>query len=781
MVAIYTASSNTQRQHLAYSNDNGRTWTNYNGNPVLTLFNDDFRDPKVIWHEPSQHWIMVVALSSKHRVRFYKSPDLKNWQFLQDFGEVGNQEGLWECPDLFPLPVDGDPSNIKWVLVVSIGPGMAQYFVGDFDGNQFIADKYPTPSEDQLPPGTLLADFENGFSSWTTGGTAFGSAPAAGALPNQLPVSGYLGNGLASSFHGGNPATGTLLSPGFTITHKYINFKIGGGSILSNLNIQLIVNGQTKYSTTGQNDEYLQWTTWNTETFLGQNAQIKIVDNATGDWGHILIDHIFQSDLSMTQAQPPAAAVVEDFEDGNYIGWTVAGTAFGSSPALGALPNQQAVTGFLGTRLVNSFLGGDAPQGKLTSSAFTIDSAYISFLIGGGQHPDGTFIRLKINDQTVAQTTGQNSETLKWGNWNVQNYLGQQAVIEIVDSVTGSWGHINVDHIIQTNQALQNGVFDPVDFGKDFYAVQSYSDLPAADGRRIWLAWMNNWDYAGLVPSAPWRGMMSVPRTVGLTEVNGNIVLTQQPVQELEILRLNNIHFENAAVSAIKPEFDNLQYRTFELRTVIEAGTADQIGFKFRKGSNGDETVLVYDVPSETLAFDRSNSGVLTDNGVFAALQQVPLPLENGRIELHILVDNSSIEIFGNGGKTVLSNQIFPDSTSNDMEIFTVGGDAYVVDMDMWEIGEADFVAVQEIIQERKVSVFPNPLGAEVLNIEIPTSWDKVDVQIFDAEGKLFFRQRFNIPGRTLPVAGTNFPVPGSYFLTITHEGEQVVKKVIRQ
>ncbi|MBK8429318.1 MAG: hypothetical protein IPL27_26700 [Lewinellaceae bacterium] len=141
----------------------------------------------------------------------------------------------------------------------------------------------------------------------------------------------------------------------------------------------------------------------------------------------------------MSQALPPNGAISDDFQDGNYAGWTVAGNAFGSAPAMGALPNQQAVAGYLGNRLIHSFLGGDAPQGKLTSATFTIDSQYVGFLIGGGNHPNGTFIRLKINGQTIAQSTGSNAETLKWDSWNVENYIGQTAFFEIVDSVTGGW------------------------------------------------------------------------------------------------------------------------------------------------------------------------------------------------------------------------------------------------------------------------------------------------------------------------------------------------------
>lgn len=139
-----------QAQSLAYSVDKGRTWIKFDGNPVLTDDSiEDFRDPKVFWYENSQKWIMVLAAGD--HVRFYSSTDLKSWDFESKFGEKeGSHLGVWECPDLFPLDVDGDVSKIKWVLLVSIGDNpdcpegsRTQYFIGDFDGHTFKNDGSP--------------------------------------------------------------------------------------------------------------------------------------------------------------------------------------------------------------------------------------------------------------------------------------------------------------------------------------------------------------------------------------------------------------------------------------------------------------------------------------------------------------------------------------------------------------------------------------------------------------------------------------------------------------
>ncbi|MFN3265413.1 MAG: glycoside hydrolase family 32 protein [Deinococcales bacterium] len=146
MVAIYTAhhiQKPLQTQHLAYSNDRGRTWNQYAGNPVLDIQKADFRDPKVFWHTPTQRWVMVLALPDERQVQFYGASNLKNWTLLSTFGPAGQTGGIWEVPDLFELPFEG---TSKWVLKVDIGTGAqfggsgGQCFVGHFDGLAFHAE-----------------------------------------------------------------------------------------------------------------------------------------------------------------------------------------------------------------------------------------------------------------------------------------------------------------------------------------------------------------------------------------------------------------------------------------------------------------------------------------------------------------------------------------------------------------------------------------------------------------------------------------------------------------
>jgi fructan beta-fructosidase len=150
LVAIFThQGSGGQQQSVAYSRDRGRTWQKYEGNPVIPNPGvRDFRDPNVVWHEPTGQWVMV--LSGGDRAIFYTSPDLKRWSQASEFGPgQGARGGVWECPALLAMAVDGDRQRQKWVLVVSVGGSApnggsgTEYFIGDFDGRNFTNDFPP--------------------------------------------------------------------------------------------------------------------------------------------------------------------------------------------------------------------------------------------------------------------------------------------------------------------------------------------------------------------------------------------------------------------------------------------------------------------------------------------------------------------------------------------------------------------------------------------------------------------------------------------------------------
>lgn len=179
VVAFYTSAKATpwgdvQSQSMAYSLDNGKTFTKYEGNPILTSSEKDFRDPKIFWYAPGKHWVMILAVGQ--HMEIYSSVNLKEWKKESEFGAMqGAHGGVWECPDLVEIPVEGTREK-KWVLICNLNPGgpfggsAAQYFVGSFDGKKFVnesptqtkwmdwgKDNYATVTWNNAPDGRCIA------------------------------------------------------------------------------------------------------------------------------------------------------------------------------------------------------------------------------------------------------------------------------------------------------------------------------------------------------------------------------------------------------------------------------------------------------------------------------------------------------------------------------------------------------------------------------------------------------------------------------------------------
>lgn len=387
LVAIYTShytlegDSIDQAQSLAYSTNGGETWTKYDGNPVLEHPDPDFRDPNVFWYAPEQKWVMTVALPTQRKVQLYESTNLKDWTLLSDFGPAGATGGIWECPALFRVPVEGT-DRTRWVLQVDLNPGSiaggsgGQYFVGGFDGTTF------TPRDGSLD-----------------------SAP----------------------------------------------------------------------------------------------------------------------------------------------------------------------------------------------------------------------------------------------HW--------------------------------------------VDYGPDFYATIPWNNVPAEDGRALWLAWMNNWEYAEDIPTSPWRSAQTVPRSVEIRTVEGTPRLVQQPIEELQQLRESPVSLDGRTVDpGTTPLGDEgISGRTLELVAEFEPGDAETVGLNVRVGQD-EHTRIGYDASSEAVFVDRTEAGEDDFHDAFAARDEAPLPLRNGRVKLHVLVDRSSVEVFANDGARVLTHRIFPDTASDGVELFAEGGPAQLSRLDAWSL-----------------------------------------------------------------------------------------------
>jgi fructan beta-fructosidase len=385
LVAIYAGyTGKEQNQNVAYSNDRGRTWTRYSGNPVIDLHRKNFRDPKVFWYAPGHMWVMVTVLAAEHKVRLFGSTDLKHWTGLSDFGPEGAVAGAWECPDLFELPVKNEPGQRRWVLSINVNPGGVaggsgnEYFVGRFDGTKFI---------------------------------------------NENPK-------------------------------------------------------------------------------------------------------------------------------------------------------------------------------------------------------------------------------------------GQEL-----------WA----------------------DYGKDFYASTSFSDIPASDGRRIWMGWLGNWEYAGHVPTSPWRGIQSIPRVLRLGRFPPGIRLVQAPISELTSLRGRHVAMRNQSIEGANRILRSQRVvgDTLEIAATIDPAKATSFGFEVRKGA-AEQTIIGIDRLKSELFVDRARSGEASFDPWFAGRQTAPLKIDAGRpIELHIFIDRCSVEVFANYGARVMSELIFPSLSSRGIELYSRGGGAKIVKLDVWNLKSA--------------------------------------------------------------------------------------------
>ncbi len=370
LIAIYTGhTEKRQTQNLAFSHDRGRTWTKYDGNPVIDLSRGDHRDPKVFWYEPTKRWIMVSVLAGARRVRFLASKDLKHWETLSDFGPEGSTGGAWECPDLFELPVEGEPGSSRWVLDVDLNPGGrvggsgAQYFVGRFDGQRFV---------------------------------------------NENP------------------------------------------------------------------DDLTLW----------------------------------------------------------------------------------------------------------------------------------------------------------------------------------------------------------VDYGKDFYASQSYAGIPPSDGRTLWIGWMSNWIYADVEPTAPWRGVQSLPRELALRRTPSGIRLVQSPIREVSSLR--------ASAAPKRIESRTAMPGSADIELEIAQGDWSEAGFRLSNAAGEDVTVGIKAQPLEVFV-DRRKSRTTPFHEAYAERHAGAVRWVNGRITVRVIFDRTTLEVFANGGERVISDRLYPTRAFDQIEPLG-SGSGLVSPMRLWEL-----------------------------------------------------------------------------------------------
>jgi fructan beta-fructosidase len=220
------------------------------------------------------------------------------------------------------------------------------------------------------------------------------------------------------------------------------------------------------------------------------------------------------------------------------------------------------------------------------------------------------------------------------------------------------------------------------DYGADFYAAQAWQNAP--HGRTLWLAWMSNWDYARETPASTWRGMMTVPRELTLTSDKGRVRLVQRLAPQLMADWPAPRVFSNLLIPADVRTLDTVRSETLMLEATfqLEGTTAMRFGIRVCGGSDAPVSIG-YDRVREELYVEGGDAWRTADS---TAAQVVPMSLRDGLLQLQILVDTASVEVFADDGRVVLTNQVFPASERVGVELFAEGGLASVVELKAWAL-----------------------------------------------------------------------------------------------
>ena len=336
---------------------------------------------------------MVVVRAVERKADIYGSPNLKDWTHLSEFGPAGAVGGVWECPDLFPLAVDGDPANVKWVLVINLNPGSiaggsgGQYFVGDFDGTTFTSDDPPTYTP---PTGTVLQDFEDAsFAPWTTTGTAFGDGPAAGQRAR------------AGRRHRVTWATSW---PTASTTADGSDASTG-------------LSRRRSSRSTGRLPE-----------LPGRRRQPSACAR----------HHARPEPCRRARSSPTSRARRGEPGEDRLDVRTGDFRRIDGPSTPGTIGDQQPVSGYQGEQLVNTFTDHDASTGTITSPAFTITATTSTCWSAAASTrrrrrvTDATAVNLVVDGQVVATATGSDSEHRQLGGWDVVAVPGAGGADRIV-------------------------------------------------------------------------------------------------------------------------------------------------------------------------------------------------------------------------------------------------------------------------------------------------------------------------------------------------------------
>lgn len=384
--------------------------------------------------------------------------------------------------------------------------------------------------------------------------------------------------------------------------------------------------------------------------------------------------------------------VFADFEQASYLaaGWTATGDAFGAEPA----PRWwgQPAQGHLGQRMASSFVDGDWHAGStLTSPEFTVTRNCINFLVGGGHHPGLTCVNLLVGGTVVRTATGDDSDVMCWAGWNVAEFIGSTARLQLVDDHGGFWGRIYADHFlfsdVLTDHRREHANW--VEFGPDFFAPKIVRDFDDAETGARWLGWIGSWEYEAARPTPQnWgKGAESIFRRLQLVASPKGYQLAQQPDVALRRLRGPAVEAMPQKVAGTLPlAAFHPATNTYELEAVFNLDNPGaQFGLNLCTGAS-QRVAVGFDARSSTLFLDRTAAGYVDWHPGFPKVAAAPLAARGDQLRLRVFVDQCAVEVFADDGLTVLTAQIYPDPAATGVELFSTNGATTLRSLRAWPL-----------------------------------------------------------------------------------------------
>ncbi len=389
------------------------------------------------------------------------------------------------------------------------------------------------------------------------------------------------------------------------------------------------------------------------------------------DGKRFTLDPDIKSVVATRPLKFPAGQVFEDFERG-LDNWTQTGDAFAVAP----VTPRHAGDADLGKQMLASFVGGDRATGSMLSKPFKIKRPYINFYTGGWSEVEGAAVSLLVDGKVVRTAGGSSYSRLNASSWDVKDLRGKEAQIRIEDNASGPRGVISVDSIVFANKPAQPRVESGlwIDHGTDNYAGVTWSDVPEADGRTLFIGWMSNWDYATRVPTQRWRSAMTLPRAMHLRQTGTGPRLFSRPVAELEDLRAGSSSIENVAVNGSLDLADKLELsakQPLDLQELTLDLSLQQAQLVTLEWSNTlDERVTFsIDRANGQYVLDRTRAGKSDFADGFAARQVAPITGSGDQVSLRVYLDRSSIEVFANDGETIFTALLFPNEAYGSLRL----------------------------------------------------------------------------------------------------------------